>query len=176
MNYCALGIETIGQPPKQIRTIGVARFRDYRLEGTWSCAAGMDSLGVADGTGEAQPAAQTMARLAEALAELGRCVGPGVVVHHSASVRTAVQSAARRQGVVLPPWTWLDSESLALLAWPTFQGRCSHLLSIARRLRIDCARRGCVDHAVATGTILARIAATAAIGLDRLAVSSPLAA
>lgn len=174
MNFCAIGIETTGRSPGRIRTIGVARFCHRYLEGTWSCTVSAEcDTGAAAWRGPGTTVPPTMPRLAEALIELGRYTGPGVMVHHAAQVRAAMQIGTQLHGIALPPWTWLDSESLAMLAWPFFRGRCSHLLSIARRLRIDCARHDAVEYAVATGSILMHAAATLGADMDQLAALTP---
>jgi len=167
MEFVALDVETANADLSSICQIGLARFRDRIIVGTWKTYVdpedGFDPInisihGITEDTVRGAPI------LPEAADELRRQLSGTVVVCHTHFDRVAMQQCFSKYELQLPTCAWLDSARVARRAWEEFAWRGYGLGNVCEFLGYQFSHHDALEDAKAAAFVL--LSAMDKSGLD----------
>jgi DNA polymerase III subunit epsilon len=157
MDFIAVDVETANQGLSSICQIGLASFRDGRLQGQWESLINpedyFDSINISIHgiTEEDVQSAPVWSDVHSALSEL---LNGEISVCHTAFDRASTTRACERYG--LPPFAaqWLDSARVVRRAWPVFARLGYGLSNVAAHLGIAYTPHNAAEDARCAGEVL----------------------
>ena len=167
LTFNAIDVETANADPYSICQIGIVQVHGGQILGQLSLLVNPEEPfnplnvrlhGIDEGT------IQDSKTLPELHTELCRHLAKTVLVSHTEFDRIALEGAMSKYGLEQPPTTWLDSSTVARLAWPSRFGRRRGLASIAGDLGIAFEHHNAVEDARAAAEIV--LLACQSTGLD----------
>ena len=157
MDFIAVDVETANQALSSICQIGLASFRDGRLQGQWKSLINPEDYfdpmnisihGITDEDVQSAPV------WSEAHPTLSEVLNGEISVCHTAFDRVSTTRACERYG--LPPFKarWLDSARVARRAWPAFARSGYGLSNVAAHLGIGYLPHDAAEDARCAGEVL----------------------
>lgn len=167
MKFVAIDVETANADMASICSIGIASFRDGRIDDEWYSLVDPDDYfdpmnvsihGIDVSHVVGSP------RFPDAMSHIVARVGDAVVVTHTHFDRVALQQASARWGLPSPGFEWLDSSRAVRRAWVDCARRGYGLADVCRRIGYEFQHHNALEDAKAAGQVL--LAAMDEIGVD----------
>jgi len=167
MEFVALDVETANADLSSICQIGLARFRDRIIVGTWKTYIdpedGFDPINISI-HGIMEDMVRGAPILPEAADELRRQLSGAVVVCHTHFDRVAMQQGFSKYELQMPTCAWLDSARVARRAWEQFAWRGYGLGNVCEFLGYQFSHHDALEDAKAAAFVL--LSAMDKSGLD----------
>ncbi len=171
MRFISLDVETANADMASICQIGAARFVDGAVVAEWKTyvdpvdyfdPVNVSIHGIDESTVVGAPAFSGLA------SQLSQFVGRDIVVTHTHFDRAAIHQAAKRHGVPIPDWSWLDSARVARRAWSEVSSSGYGLANVCEMIGYTFRHHDALEDAKAAGHVLVR--AIADTGIDLAAI------
>lgn len=178
MSHCfvAIDVETANADLASICQIGVVRFQDGEIAGSWKTLVDPEdefdhaNVSIHGIDAKMVVGAPTFAGILDALQS--RIAG-SVVVSHTLFDRAAIGRACERYGLPAIECAWLDSAQVTRRTWPRFSRRGYNLANIASWCGIEFRHHDAEEDARAAGLVLLRALKESGLTIDDWVARSP---
>ena len=169
MNFVVVDVETANPDLSSICQIGIACFRDGRMENSWESLVNpedeFDPLHVSVHSINEEKVKDSP-NWAAVYPEVSRLLQGNIVASHMAFDRVALHRACERYQLVHCEYRWLDSAMVVRRAWPMFSRSGYRLSNVAAEFGIQYTAHDALQDACCAGEILLRAIAESGLSLD----------
>lgn len=169
MNFLVVDVETANPDLSSICQIGIACFRDGRLENSWESLVNpeeeFDRLHVSI-HGIDEEKVRDCPNWAAVYPEVRRLLQSNMVASHTAFDRVALWRACERYHLSHCEYRWLDSAMVVRRTWPIFSRSGYGLSNLAREFGIQYTPHDALQDACCAGEVLLRAIAESGLSID----------